>query len=80
MWRTPVARDHHPSGTGHLPKKTIQLAHQIQGNLNPEWVEALMGFPVGYTDINGPQVQENHSIPGNLLELSLQNSLTEQNV
>src|SRR5436305_10951843 len=29
-----------------------------QGRLNPDWVECLMGLPVGWTDIDGPLYQE----------------------
>jgi hypothetical protein len=51
---TPTARDW-KSGTG----ATIREGHSppltdvLQGNLNPSWVEALMGFPIGWTDIDG---------------------------
>nr|WP_236064846.1 hypothetical protein [Reticulibacter mediterranei] len=30
MWPTPVARDHHPSGTGGMPGHTTQLAHAVK--------------------------------------------------
>lgn len=77
MWRTPQHADSKSSKVqaGH----TTNLTHQVQGNLNPEWVETLMGFPQGWTDLtDGLQVQESHSVPGNLPEPSPRNSLTEQ--
>lgn len=64
FWRTPTSRDWkdtpgmameatNPDGT--VRDRTDQLARQVyqhdrDGNLNPEWVEALMGFPAGWTE------------------------------
>lgn len=143
LWRTPCARDNHPSGTGYQPGRTIQLAHQvqtmwptpaaqdsknatlppsqrerdtlpgarlrqapglwrtpqadengsikspeerkghnlslsnqIQGSLNPSWVETLMGLPIGWTDIDGLPDQESNNIPGNHQELPQENKRT----
>jgi site-specific DNA-cytosine methylase len=47
-WGTPNAheRTHSPRDVDH----GIQLANQVKGSLNPAWVEALMGFPAGWTD------------------------------
>jgi len=45
MWRTPRANDH-KSGVNPAGKTEGQ-----SGQLNPTWVEGLMGFPYGYTDI-----------------------------
>lgn len=33
--------------------------------LNPAFVEALMGYPVGWTSLDGPHDQANHSMSGN---------------
>jgi hypothetical protein len=35
------------------------------GQLNPDWVESLMGFPVGWTDIAGLPEEERPSMRGN---------------
>jgi len=47
---TPTADD-----TGHRKKPYSQggepLSYQVGGQLNPTWVEWLMGFPVGWTDL-----------------------------
>lgn len=57
-WATPTARDYR-SGTGtklrlgHAP----QLAEQIGGQLNPPWVEWLMGFPIGWTALEPSGIQ-----------------------
>jgi len=60
MWRTP---DTGAGGTSGLLKKGIthrengqpiqvRLADQVGGKLNPTWVEWLMGWPLGWTDLN----------------------------
>ena len=59
MWRTP---DTGAGGTSGLLKKGIthrengqpiqvRLADQVGGKLNPTWVEWLMGWPLGWTDL-----------------------------
>ena len=52
MFATPTGR----CGTGASNTKTRQgspdLQSQIGGQLNPTWVEWLMGFPLGWTDLN----------------------------
>lgn len=54
MFPTPQARDFR---TGHQerffdPKRSKNPNDQIGGQLNPTWVEWLMGFPIGWTDLN----------------------------
>jgi hypothetical protein len=48
VWATPTAhpRTHTPRQVDHGE----QLANQVGGQLNPTWVEWLMGFPLGFTD------------------------------
>lgn len=52
-WRTPNTVDAkggtRKPGTG----SQVQLCHQTGGGLNPDWVEALMGWPPGWSDL-GP--------------------------
>ncbi|WP_409347363.1 hypothetical protein [Paenibacillus sp. MBLB4367] len=36
-----------------------------QGQINPEWVETLMGFPAGWTNIDGQHRMERNSMNGN---------------
>tara|TARA_R110002110_G_scaffold397727_1_gene613057 strand:- start:117 stop:884 length:768 start_codon:yes stop_codon:yes gene_type:complete len=49
-WTTPCADD-----TGARKKKYVQggtaLSMQAKGQLNPPWVEWLMGWPIGWTDL-----------------------------
>jgi hypothetical protein len=50
VWATPTAhpRTHTPRDVDHGE----QLANQVGGQLNPTWVEWLMGFPIGWTDLD----------------------------
>ena len=51
MWPTPAQRDWR-SGKGRLENgHTPQLPEVIGGQLNPTWVEWLMGWPLGWTDL-----------------------------
>ena len=56
MWPTPAARDYKGmSGKGRQERKgnpKDTLPNAAGGSLNPAWVEWLMGYPVGYTDLN----------------------------
>jgi len=50
---TPTARDWR---SGKASKATMErnsrpLSEQIGGSLNPTWVEWLMGWPIGWTDL-----------------------------
>lgn len=62
LWPTPRASEW--KGTGpigsasheyrvdrHYLDATVQEAEHASGPLNPTWVEWLMGFPIGYTDL-----------------------------
>ena len=56
MYPTPAARDYKGmSGKGRQERKGNPkdcLPNAAGGSLNPNWVEWLMGYPVGYTDLN----------------------------
>lgn len=54
MWATPMARDHksgrqQPRLERRGETNGENLTQQVGGTLNPEFVEWLMGFPVGWT-------------------------------
>jgi hypothetical protein len=53
MWGTPTAheRTHTPRQTTRPKDAQYILANQVGGSLNPEWVEWLMGYPAGWTDL-----------------------------
>ena len=53
QFATPQSRDHR-TGQPHRfenPDRTKNLNDQIGGQLNPPWVEWLMGWPIGWTDL-----------------------------
>ncbi len=82
LWPTPTQRDY-KSGTGvqSRPGHPPPLTDVVQGTLNPEWIEALMGFPVGWTALDGQPCQDTPSTSGNLHARSRhQRELTEQRV
>jgi len=64
-----------PTGCGNYNRKGASktsgdgLATAVGGTLNPTWVEWLMGFPIGWTDLNHSET---------LLSHKSQNSLDEQ--
>ena len=57
MYPTPCASDHRDRGGPSNPSvqrrasigKSIELSMTVDGQLNPTWVEWLMGFPTGHT-------------------------------
>jgi len=59
-WPTPLASDNRNKGNCLDPsiKRRMELGKQVnlsmlfEGKLNPEWVEVLMGWPLGWTDLN----------------------------
>jgi hypothetical protein len=59
LWPTPTATDHKGSGqTGTMRDRLDYAAERpqgerISGQLNPQWVEWLMGFPAAWTDLEG---------------------------
>jgi hypothetical protein len=72
LWPTPTANDARTStlppaalGRARLPG-TVKRSRET-GNLNPEWAEALMGLPIGWTALAGPLHQDTHNRSGNPL-------------
>ena len=55
MLPTPVARDHRSPGRSRMErtgsKSGDPLPQVVGGTLNPTWVEWLMGWPLGWTDL-----------------------------
>jgi hypothetical protein len=52
LWPTPVQRMYKDSGSpSEYARNEIPLAAQVGGPLNPDWVEWLMGWPLGWTDL-----------------------------
>jgi hypothetical protein len=61
MWPTPNARDHKGKTTW---ENQPCLPNAAGGQLNPEWVEILQGFPPGWLDIDGPLPTDANSTNG----------------
>ena len=59
LWPTPQHRDFR-TGEAHRftdPKRSQNLNDAVDGQLNPEWVEWLMGFPAGWTSLTPQELQ-----------------------
>ena len=76
LWPTPQASDHRDRGCLEDPsvQRRIRIGKQIglsvavkkergRGTLNPTWVEWLMGFPTGWTDLNPSATPLSHKSP-----------------
>jgi hypothetical protein len=66
---TPTASDYGTNrggAAGRVGAERPSLAGAVRGPLNPAWLESLMGFPVGWTAIDGPQDADTSNTPGNL--------------
>ena len=68
LWRTPQAGEGNGGGQAQTTRESrghsVYLRDQMkeaepEGSLNPDWTEALMGIPIGWTDIVGPRDREN---------------------
>jgi DNA (cytosine-5)-methyltransferase 1 len=70
-WPTPLARDaHNRSGQAkrYLEQGRVNLqdrmaADGVTGSLNPTWVEWLMGWPLGWTDLEPWEMARSPSAP-----------------
>lgn len=51
LWPTPRAQSANGSGPSRIGHKA-DLQTVVGGPLNPEWVEWLMGFPIGWTELS----------------------------
>jgi hypothetical protein len=63
LWPTPVQRMYKDSGSpSEYARNEIPLAAQVGGPLNPEWVEWLMGWPPGWTDLKPLEMDKFHCV------------------
>ena len=54
LWPTPTKQDaHNNAGPSQMERNTKPLNAEGGGALNPDWVEWLMGWPIGWTDLRG---------------------------
>jgi len=65
-WPTPTTRDYKgKSGAGRQERKgnpKDTLPNAVGGNLNPMWVEWLMGWPLGWTDLKPSATGKSHCV------------------
>jgi hypothetical protein len=66
LWPTPAARDYKVgSGLDRVLTPPLSEAAAPTGGrgrrLNPDWVETLMGYPVGWTETTGPRLEAEQS-------------------
>jgi hypothetical protein len=51
MWPTPTVQDAKNNGSpSQMRRNTKPLNAEVGGRLNPDWVEWLMAWPIGWTD------------------------------
>ena len=63
LWPTPVSRMHKDKGyASEYGRNEIPLAAQVGGPLNPDWVEWLMGWPIGWTDLKPLAMDKSHCV------------------
>jgi hypothetical protein len=62
-WPTPTARDWKSgkASDATMERNSRPLSEQIGGSLNPTWVEWLMGWPLGWTDLKPLATDKSHS-------------------
>lgn len=61
-WPTPLARDW-KSGSKATKQNSRPLSEEVGGALNPEWVEWLMGWPIGHTASSAWAMAKSRSKP-----------------
>lgn len=73
LWPTPQASDNKDRGNLSTPAiaRRVEIGKQVSlsmcvssenGRLNPEWVEWLMGWPIGHTDLKPLETAKSHSV------------------
>jgi hypothetical protein len=63
VWMTPNSRDWKDSGPTQGNRHSPNLGTQAGGQLNPMWVEWLMGWPLGWTDLKPLETDKFRSAP-----------------
>jgi len=73
---TPVSRMWKDNGQSpsELSRNSETLATKAGGSLNPTWVEWLMGWPLGWTDLKPLEMDKSHCVQQQLGESSQQES------
>ena len=67
QWPTPQASEHHAGKPGGKMQKMLGNHPDVRGTgggtLNPTWVEWLMGYPKGWTDLNHSEIVSSLPFP-----------------
>jgi hypothetical protein len=63
QWPTPTSHNaKETNAPSELNRNTPTLAAQVGGKLNPTWVEWLMGWPLGWTDLKPLEMDKSHYV------------------
>ena len=63
-WSTPTVQDSKNNGAkSQMERNSLPLNAQVGGSLNPTWVEWLMGWPLGWTDLKPLETDKSPSVP-----------------
>jgi DNA (cytosine-5)-methyltransferase 1 len=66
-WPIPTAHNSKETNApSEMNRNTPTLAAQAGGKLNPTWVEWLMGWPLGWTDLKRLETDKSHYVPQQL--------------
>jgi hypothetical protein len=58
LWPTPTAQDgKNNAGPSQYSRNSLPLNVIVGGRLNPEFVEFMMGFPIGWTDLEASEMR-----------------------
>lgn len=69
MWPTPTCQDAKNNGApSQMERNTKPLNAEIGGPLNPKWVEWLMGWPLGWTDLRPLETDKSRNVQQQLGE------------
>jgi hypothetical protein len=61
LWPTPTTQDaSNNGGPSQLGRNSLPLNAAVGGALNPTFVEWLMGFPCGWTDLERSEMPSSH--------------------
>lgn len=67
IWKTPQRDDAKNSGNNEVRReglsRQVRLTEGPSGKLNPQWVEWLMGWKIGWTDLNPLETGKCHNAP-----------------
>lgn len=64
MFPTPTNHNHKETGApSQMKRNTVQLGDLVGGQLNPDWVAWLMGFPIAWASLKVTETRKSHCKP-----------------